>query len=52
MEEKPNNIECEMKYILDKGYDPSMAAGICANAEGRRSSEETEDFPEDERWDE
>ena len=52
MEERRNDIECEMSYILDKGYDPSMAAEICATAEGRRFDEETGRSPEDESWDE
>ena len=47
-----NNIECEMKYILDEGYDPAKAAEICAQAEGRWSDEETEHAPEDESWNE
>jgi hypothetical protein len=52
METRINNIECEMKYILDEGYDPSKAAETCASAEGRRFDEETGRSPEDESWDE
>ena len=35
---------------MGKGYDPSMAAEICANAEGQRSEDETEESNEDEGW--
>ncbi len=37
-----NYIECEMKYILDDGYDPRLAAEICAQTKGWWSDEESE----------
>jgi len=39
--------ECELEYIGEE-HDPSMAAEICANAEGHRSDDETEKSSEDE----
>ncbi len=41
--------DCELKY-MGEGYNPSMAAEICANVEARRSDEETEKSNKDEDW--
>ena len=41
--------ECEYDY-MGEGYDPSMAAEICANVEGQRSENEKEESTENEGW--
>ncbi len=37
--------ECEFDY-MGEGYDPSMAAEICANSENRRAEDEKEESTE------
>lgn len=49
MAESPTCTDCELEYIKE-AYDPSLAAEICANAEARRSQEETEKSSENESW--
>jgi hypothetical protein len=39
MEEKSYS-DCELRYIREEGYEPSQAAEICAQEEGR--GEDTE----------
>jgi hypothetical protein len=51
MDERSTYTSCELEFI-EEGYDPSAAAEICANEEGRRSSEkEPEKSKKDEHWD-
>ena len=49
MDESSTYTGCELEYI-GEGYDPSWAAEICANAEGRRSDEEMEKSSKEENW--
>jgi hypothetical protein len=41
--------ECEFDY-MGEGYDPSMAAEICADVEGQRPEDEKEESIETEIW--
>ena len=47
MAESSTYTDCELEYI-EEAYDPSLAAEICANAEGRLFHEETEKSAADE----
>ncbi len=49
MAESLTYTDCELEYI-EEAVDPSLAAEICANAEGRLSHEETEKSGGEESW--
>ena len=49
MAENFNFTECEYDY-MGEGYDPSMAAEMCANLESQRLEDEAEKSHEDEGW--
>ncbi len=51
MDKNSTYSDCEMKYVREEGLDPSQAAEICANREGRGGDEVAEKLNEEESRD-